>query len=495
MVAPFGGVERTFTRQQLDEASNRLATGLHDRLGVGPGSRVAWLLPNERAGEALVAYHALLKLGAVDNVPINPRLTPTEVATLVEHSGSKTILVAPGCEETVHNAAIDEAARMVGVGSDDWDGAFDASLPASAEPSGGWPHIDEEDLACILYTSGTTGLPKGVEHTHASALAAGLAWCDAFSLTATDVVQSPFPIYSGAGLHFNGLAALWADAAFVVDTPEVETALARLARYRSTVYTAVPSIYLYWLDHPARAGADFGSLRAIGYGGATMPTPTILDLRQAFPDLALMQTYGSTEGGPGGTYLPPEYAMARLGSIGNRVAGRFNRVRVVDETGSDVGPGQQGELLMGGASMMRGYHRDPDATAAVVQDGWVRSGDMVRFDEEGFLYFVDRKRDIIVRGGLNISTVEVEEALLQHPDVSEAAVFAGRHARLGEEVHAAVVLKTGSATGPDDLIAHCRGLIADFKLPHRIDVRDALPRNASGKVLERVLAAGEISET
>ena len=489
VVAPVGGTERALTRQQLEEASDRMAWALRDRHGVAPDSHVAWLLSNDQGGEALITYHAVLKLGAV-NVPLNTRLSPTEVAALIDHSGSEIVLVGPESRLTIDGAATRTACPAVPIESFELETIFADSPPPSSPQETAWPCISEDSLACILYTSGTTGLPKGVEHTHGSALAAGLAWCDAFSLTPEDIVQSPFPIYSGAGLHFNGLAALWGGAGFLVDTSDVAVTFDRVDRYHSTVYTAVPSIYLYWLESPDLSSTRLGSLRTIGYGGATMPTSTILELRKAFPKLSLIQTYGSTEAGPGGTYLPPEYAIARLGSIGNRVAGRFNRIRVVRDDGEEVGPGELGELLMAGASMMRGYYREPEATAAVVSNGWVRSGDLVRFDEDGFLYFVDRRRDIVVRGGLNISTFEVEEALLRHPGVSEAAVFGARHARLGEEVHAAVVLRPGVSLAPDELTRHCLGLIADFKVPSSISIRESLPRNASGKVLKRVLAEG-----
>jgi acyl-CoA synthetase (AMP-forming)/AMP-acid ligase II len=476
------------TFRELDQATDRIAAALRRR-GVRPRSKVAWLLSNDRGGEALLLYHAVLKAGAV-NVPINTRLTPAEIKGLVEHSRSETVVAEPRLVFGLADVGVPPRCRLLDVEAETRGGLFDVASESNMDSSADHEvSISEDALACILYTSGTTGMPKGVEHTHASSLAAGISWSDAFMMTRSDIVQSPFPIYSGAGLHFNGLAAMWSSAAFVVDGTDVEDALARIERCRATIYVAVPSIYQYWLAHPALTTRDLRSLRILCYGGATMPTGVILELRQAFPHVDLMQTYGSTEAGPGGTYLPPAYATERLGSIGSRPAGRFSRFRVVDGEGSEVAPGELGELLMSGPSMMRGYHRDPAATADVLKGGWVRSGDLVRYDEEGFLYFVDRKRDIIVRGGLNISTFEVEEALLQHPAVAEGAAFAGPHAQLGEEVRAAVVLRPDMNVQPEELIVHCRSLLADFKVPRRIEIRDALPRNASGKVLKRILAS------
>ena len=187
------------------------------------------------------------------------------------------------------------------------------------------------------------------------------------------------------------------------------------------------------------------TLRILDYGGSSMPPSMIERLRAAVPTAGLVQSYGLTEAGPGGTYLPEEYALSKLGSIGNRCAGRFTQVRVVDEAGADVGPDGVGELLLRGPSVMEGYHRDPVATDAAFVDGWLRSGDVVRVDADGFLFHVDRKKDIVVRGGFNIGSVEVEAALVAHPAVAEAAVFGVPHPRLGEDVHAVVTLRAGCA--------------------------------------------------
>lgn len=454
-----GGHYRTLTLSELDTRSRRLAAGLLARGLVEPGSALAWSLGNDRGGEALVLYHAVLRAGAV-NVPLNPRLSPAEAAQLVGHSGARVL--PPG----------------------DPDGRWLAEL--SAEPVADHP-VTEDDLAVILYTSGTTGLPKGVEHTHGSALAAGIGWADCFRLTPGDVVHSPFPVFSGAGLHFNGLAALWSGAGFLVDQPDVGPTLERVARHRSTVYVAVPSVYQYWLDHDRFADHDLTSLRVLDFGGSAMAPAVIARLRAALPGVALMQTYGFTEAGPGGTYLPEEYLPGHPGSIGNRVAGRYTAVRVLDEHDREVGPDQPGELVLRGPSMMRGYHNDPAATEAVLRGGWLRSGDLVRYDRDGFLYYVDRLRDLIVRGGYNIAPAEIEEVLLAHPDVLEAAAFPVRHPTLGEVPAAAVVPRPGTNVTGERLRAHCATVLAGFKVPTTVSVRASLPKNAAGKVLRRVL--------
>jgi acyl-CoA synthetase (AMP-forming)/AMP-acid ligase II len=354
---------------------------------------------------------------------------------------------------------------------------------------------EPEDLACVLYTSGTTGLPKGVEHTHRSSLVASVGWADALGLAPGQRIQSPFPVFSGAGLHYNAMAALSAGASCIVDEADVEGCLTRIGTYGTTVYTAVPSIFQYWLDRDDLAEFDLSSVRLLAFGGSAMAASVIERLRAAIPTAALMHTYGLTEGGPSGTYLPSEFTMTKLGSIGDRTPRRFNRFRVVDEHGEDVAPGVLGELVLAGPSVMRGYHRDPAATASVFFGEWLRSGDRVRIDEDGCLFYEGRIKDLVVRGGYNISPLEVERVLLEHPDVLDAAVYGLEHPRLGEEVAAALVAATGRTIDIAAVTAHCAAQLSDIKIPRRVQIVDELPRNAAGKVLKRVLAAQHPSDT
>jgi acyl-CoA synthetase (AMP-forming)/AMP-acid ligase II len=225
-------------------------------------------------------------------------------------------------------------------------------------------------------------------------------------------------------------------------------------------------------------------------------SPAIIEeLRAAFPGVGLMQTYGLTEAGPGGIYLPEDYTTSHLGSVGNRPMGRYTHFRVVNDGGTDVGPGEVGEFIITGPSLMKGYFRDPAATATAIRDGWLWTGDIVRLTEDGFVYHLDRRKDLVIRGGYNISSSEVEDVLVEHPAVQEAAIVAKPHPTLGEDTKAFVVLKDGADARADDLIAHCAGLLADWKVPRDFEFCIELPRNAAGKVLKRVLreqAAGTI---
>lgn len=487
LVARFqDGEYRSLTYRQWDDLTGRLAAALHRRFGVGKGSKVAWLLANRNGGEAMVAYHAVLRLGA-NNVPINARLAAGEIQYILRHSESALCIFPESLASRVLPAlqglSPRPAAVVVGeapAGSVSWAELLEspgAALPAIS--------LDPEDDADLTYTSGTTGRPKGVVHTHASSIACGIGWGDAFELQAEDVLQSPFPIFGGPALHLNTLCALWAGGTYVVDDFQAEQSLALMERCRTTVYIAVPSIYQFLLDSPAMESADLTAMRLLDFGGASMPPAVARRLHEALPQIRLMQTYGQTEGGA--LYLPATYSRRKPEAVGLRGIGRFTRFRVVAEDGRDVGPEEPGELLYRGPTIMKEYFKDPEATAQALAGGWLHSGDLVRFDRDGFVHHVDRKKDIIVRGGFNISSVEVEAALMEHPAVSEAAVVAKPHPKLGEDIRAYVVLRPGAAVTPPDLTAFCRERLADFKVPRDIVLRTELPHNASGKMLKHIL--------
>jgi acyl-CoA synthetase (AMP-forming)/AMP-acid ligase II len=470
-----------------------LATHLVREFGVGKGDKVAWMLGNEYGLQALLLHHAITRVGAV-SVPVNTRLTAPEVAYILDHSDAVVVFHPPEQRQAVA-AYLDSApaCRTVevrpGIGEDEFRRLLDPvddPLPVA--------EIDDEDEAIILYTSGTTASPKGVVHTHGSAIAVGVAVSDLFMLNQEDRLQAHFPVFTGGGMHFNGMAALWAGATYVVDDFHTRPSLQLLHDSRATVCVAVPSVYQFWLEQPDFDAEHLPNLRILDYGGASMAASVIEQLRERLPGIDLMQSYGLTEGGPGGVYLAGDYCLRKLGSVGNRGFGPYTRFRVVDEHGNDVGPDRLGELIIRGPSVMKEYYKDPGQTSAAIRAGWLHTGDLVRVDSDGFLFHVDRMKDIVVRGGFNISSAEVESVLVSHPDVLEAAVVGKPHPKLGEDLRAYVILRDGAAPDVEGLRSYARERLADFKCPRDIVVRDRMPRNATGKVLKRELRAEAAQE-
>ena len=445
----------------------------------GGASRVCWIYGNANGLTALTIYHGVLAAGGV-NVPVNPASTPAEVEAVLA-------LVRPAL-------VIAPAATLAGVSLGDVPGlaiedlgALEAWAPSGVPGTPPGLAAEPDDTAAVLLTSGTTGRSKGVVHSHRSSLAAGAGWNAAFGHTSADVYQSMFPVYAGAGLHFSGLNCLLTGTTYVVDeTRPTSASLRRVDEYGATVYGAVPSIYQYWLAEDL-AEHDLSTLRLLDFGGAVMHRSTIEALRERIPRVELIQTYGLTEAGPGGLFLPPEHLDAKLGSIGCVATdGLRFRVDPAAASAEEGAAGTHGELCLSGTSVMSGYLGDPESTARVFDGEWLRTGDLVRVDDEGFVYFVDRLKDIIIRGGLNISSLEVEETLLAHPGVQQVAAYGHPHESLGEVVAVAIVPASG---GLDlaDLRRFATERLARPKVPARVVLVDALPVSAAGKVLKSAL--------
>jgi long-chain acyl-CoA synthetase len=341
------------------------------------------------------------------------------------------------------------------------------------------------DLADLLYTSGTTGLPKGASFRHRSLAHTAQRIAAALRLRADDVLQSPAPVYTSTGTHTFPLPVLSVGATYVVDPSfDVERTSATLEAEGTTVFFGVPAMLTLLLDRlpPDRR---FPALRSLMYGGSPMPEPTVARLLERFPGVGLWNLYGLTETGPSGCVLPPEHAMERPGSVGLPVDG--TDLLIVDGEGRELPPDEPGEIVMRGPTLMDGYHNLPEASREALVDGWMHTGDIGRKDLDGFVYLVDRKKDMIIRGGFNVYPAEIEKVLYEHPDVVEAAVVGYPHRVLGEDVCAVVALRPGAEATEDELARHCASRLADFKRPRRYRFVNALPRNSMGKVLRRDL--------
>lgn len=472
---------RRLTNRELDVRVNALAAGFR-ALGVGQGDIVALLLYNHL--EFLETVFALNRLGAAF-LPLNYRLSPVEWEFILDHAEAVAILTEPEFADSVTAPGLKHRI-LLGGDRPGWQSYEDLMHVGERVPVA---EVDGEDLQRLMYTSGTTARPKGVRISHRNLLFKNLAHIVEFGLTAADTTLVCGPLYHVGGLDLPGLGTLHVggrlhvvrkfDAAEVVDAIE---------RERPTNIWLAPSMMNAILQLPDLLTRDTSSLRFIIGGGEKMPVPLVERIREAFPTAWFADAYGLTETVAGDTFNDPAHVLSKVGSVGRPVA--HLRVRVVDEQGAEVPAGELGEITLSGPKVFAGYWRDEEATAKVLRDGWFHTGDIGRIDADGYLFVEDRKKDMIVSGGENIATPEVERVLYEHPDVIEAAVIGMPHERWGEVPKAFVVRRKGSGLDAAALVAHCRERLAKFKVPAEIQFIDELPRTPSGKVLKRDLRTG-----
>jgi long-chain acyl-CoA synthetase len=404
------------------------------RDGVGPGDVVALRLPNTWGFAA--ALWGGLALGATV-APLNPLLAAEERTRILDHLAPKTVVDAVEPLET-------------------------AALPAAP---------DVTAPAVILYTSGTTGQPKGAVLSHAALTAANESWAGpVMALSEADRVLAALPLAHSFGLNGALLAPLLAGAAVVLQERfSPEETLGAIGRHRVTVFPGVATMFSRILESAALAAADLSSLRLAVSGAASCPWPLAREWRRR-TGVRIVRGYGMTE-----LFRPVSYLAAEPAdlpdSVGRAVPGVLLRL-------------EAGELWIRTPAMMDGYLRAPEETAAVIEDGWFKTGDLAAISADGFVTIVGRKRELILRGGYSVVPAEVEAVLLGHPAVAEAAVVGIAHSELGEEVAAFVTLRPGASVGPEELIAFCRGRLAGYKYPRRITLMRELPRSTTGKILK-----------
>jgi long-chain acyl-CoA synthetase len=467
-----GDTELTYAA--LDELSARVATLLGER-GVRPGDRVGVMLPN--VPQFPVAYYGVLRAGAVV-VPMNVLLKRREIAFYLEDSGAKLLLAWHGFADEARGGAEDAGSELIEVEP----GSF-AALLAEHEPTPGLADTAEQDTAVILYTSGTTGRPKGAELTHANLLRnADVSSRTTSEIKAGDVVFGGLPLFHSFGQTVSMNASLMVGACLTL-VPKFDPgeALATIERDRVTHFYGVPTMYGALLHHPERERYDTSSLRTCITGGASMPVEVLHGFEQAFGAIVL-EGYGLSETSPVSSSNHPDRER-KPGSIGTPLEGV--EMRVVDEDDNEVAQGEVGEIVIRGHNIMKGYWQRPDATAEAMRGGWFHSGDMARVDEEGYFYIVDRKKDLIIRGGYNVYPREVEEVLYEHPQIREAAVIGVPHDQWGEEIGAAVVPHEGEQLDPDEVSAYVKERIAAYKYPRLVWFLDELPKGPTGKILKR----------
>jgi long-chain acyl-CoA synthetase len=463
---------------ELDRRSAQLATLLREK-GVRPGDRIGVMLPN--VPEFPVAYYGALRAGGTV-VPMNVLLKRREVSFYLEDSGAELLLAWHGFVEEARDGADEARAELIEVEPV----AFAAAL-AELEPSAGLADTAEDDTAVILYTSGTTGKPKGAELTHLNLFRnADVSSRTTSEISQGDVVLGALPLFHSFGQTVAMNASLKVGACLTL-VPKFDPgeALATMRRDRVTHFYGVPTMFGALLHHPERESFDTSSLRTCITGGASMPVEVLRGFEEAFGAVVL-EGYGLSETSPVACSNHPDRER-KAGSIGTPIEGV--EMRVVDESDEPVAEGEVGEIVIRGHNIMKGYWRRPEATAEAMRGGWFHSGDMARTDEDGYFYIVDRKKDLIIRGGYNVYPREVEEVLYEHPKIREAAVVGVPHDEWGEEIGAAVVLHEGEELSAEEVSAHVKERIAAYKYPRVVWFIDDLPKGPTGKILKREIEA------
>ncbi len=475
----------TTTWRELRDRVASLAGALARR-GVGPGDRVAVLMWNRP--QFLETVLAANRLGAIA-VPVNFRLAPAEVAYVLSNSGAKVVVADDDCAATVPGATEGLQLAVVVLGAD-LPGAerYEDLLAEPGEPAP-LQDVAEDAPALIMYTSGTTGRPKGAVLSHSNLQAQALTVLRAWrSFDAAEVNLCASPMFHIGAIGSIAPMILIGGVIVVLPTGAFASGqvLDVLARERVTSAFLVPTQWQALCEDASVPERDLSELRITCWGAAPASTTLLRRMGEVFPGATNVAVFGQTEMSPITCVLDGADALRKIGSVGKPIS--TLAVRVVDELGRDVPQGEVGEIVYRGPTQMAGYWDDEAATAEAFAGGWFHSGDLVRVDEEGFYYVVDRAKDMIISGGENVYCAEVEDALSAHPQIREVSVVGRPHPRWGETPVAVVVLAEGGAALPvDELRAWARGRLASYKMPTAVEVVPELPRNAGGKVLKGAL--------
>ena len=475
------------TYAQVDEMSGRVAAGLLG-LGLQRGDKVALQLPN--VPQFLFAYFGVLKAGLVV-VPLNPLLRSGEIAYHLEDSDARLLITSASyAEEALRGAAHlpDGTTYVVGLPGADarpaGTRAFDELL-AVEDPHDLAP-LSSDDTAVLLYTSGTTGRPKGAELTHFQLFMNCTTAGELFEYRESDVSLAVLPLFHVFGLSsVLNTAVRFGITLVLVPRFEVAPVVDAIERSRATIMCGVPTMF-FALLHADTTGRDLTSLRVAVSGGAAMPGEVLHAFEEKYPHCVVLEGYGLSETASTTTFNPSAERRKVL-SIGTPIWGV--EVRVVDDEDRPLPPGPDavGEIVVRGHNVMKGYYQQPLATEEAFRGGWFHTGDLAYADEDGFLFVVDRKKDLVIRGGLNVYPREVEEVLYGHPAVAEAAVIGRPDPELGEEVVAVVALRPGAQTRPEELVAYVRERVAAYKYPREVRLVDELPKGPTGKILKKEL--------
>ncbi|MDZ5711439.1 class I adenylate-forming enzyme family protein [Jeotgalibacillus haloalkalitolerans] len=466
------------TYGELHMKVNQFSQGLKQQ-GIQKGDKVALFLPN--TPEFVIAYLAVQRLDAIV-VPVNVKLTAEELAYILDHSDAKALIVHEWVEAAAKDVTSPEI-RITTANPDTGWLSFNALFVKSIEEVRS--ESKEDDESTILYTSGTTGRPKGVLFSYRNIFTVA-------SMIAVEMEVKPesrmllmMPLSHSAPLHLFMMAGLYVGATLVLTptfTPEllIET----VETEKTTHFFGAPVAYLLTAGHPKLKTADLSSMKWWIYGGAPLSKGEIEKISSAFKTDRLVCVYGLTEAGPSGSLLHAEEHAEKAGSIGRR-APLHTDLKIVNDDGEETAADEVGEIVLAGEGNMLGYYKDPEATAKTMTGHWLRTGDLAKRDQDGYIWVVDRKKDLIISGGVNVYPKEIEEAMLTVPGMREAAVIGVPHPEWGETVKA--VFAAENEISQKELLLHLEKKLASFKIPRLIEQVEALPRNASGKILKQVL--------
>ncbi len=472
---------------EFDAICDRLAAG-HAGRGVGKGARVAILSRNSHAFAAL--RFALARLGAI-LVPINFMLKPEEAAFILRHAGAEILATDSGLADVARAAAaLDTKVReMIWLPSEEQTMpvpgmiAFDELLSNAVPPE---VELSGSDLAQIVYTSGTEALPKGAMLSHDAVIWQYVSCVADAAIASDDLALHALPLYHCAQLDvFLGPAIYVGTTNVITAKPVPDNLLPLIERHRVTSFFAPPTVWISLLRSPLFDSTDLSSLQKGYYGASIMPVEVMREMAMRMPNVRLWNLYGQTEIAPLATMLGPEDQLRKPGSCGR--AALNVETRVVDDGMRDVAPGQIGEIVHRSPHLMHGYFHDDERTKSAFEGDWFHSGDLATVDADGYIYVVDRKKDMVKTGGENVASRDVEEAIYKLPQVSEVAVVGVPHPRWVEAVVAVIVVKGGHSLSQDAVLAHCAQHLAGFKVPKAIVFTDTLPKNPSGKLLKREL--------
>lgn len=472
-----------WTYAELDAEVNQTAHALA-AAGLSKGERLALMSPNTEG--FVLTFYAAMRLGAIV-VPVNPRMAAPEATYLLEDSGASAFVFDPALARTAeqaHAAAVEPPSIFLASRRSEKH----SDLPTQAAQQPGEDPgvaVTEDDDAEILYTSGTTGRPKGVLLDQHRVVWDGVNINLAVGIGDGERMLHVAPLYHSAELNLFLNGGMLVAAAHVLQ-PAFEPAavLQTMEAEHITAYFGVPTMYQFLLDHPDFARRDLSSWRIGMFGAAPMPPATIERLVEAAPGVRLYNLCGPTEAGPGGICLGPDDMLRRPSANGWAIVN--TEARVVDEDGHDVPAGNTGEVVLRGETIMKRYWNKPEATAETLRDGWLHTGDLARIDSDGCITLVDRMKDMIITSGMNVYSVEVENAIAAHPDVADCAVVGTPHPTYGESIVAVVTPREGADITLEALREHASTRIADYKAPHRLII-DTVPRNPSGKIVKHEL--------